>query len=205
MRLDLLLERARTYPIFSIEECCKWFPKTTRGTMIFQLSQFAKKGKLLRVKRGLYLSPQETGISPSAIASRIDPEAIVSLESVLSRAGIIPEVPFSVVAVTSGKTRNFTVKDYGSIRFRHIKPSLNFGWSVEKDGQYNIKTAEPEKALLDLLWFHRFEADPAGYLKELRLSIPKNFSWEVFSRYAKLYESEQMNNFTKLIKQNYAD
>ena len=201
MRLDSLLERARDYPIFTIEECRKWFPETTRGTMLLELSQFAKRGKITRVKRGLYMTLSGKGLEPPVIASRIDPLAVIGLESVLARAGIIPEVPFATVAVTTGKTRSFNIMNYGAIHFRHIKPALNFGWTTENFGRYVVRVASPEKALLDLFWYHRFERDPSGYIQELRLTIPKNFSWELFNRYAKIYDSEQIMNLAKILRE----
>ncbi len=193
MKLIDLLERARNYPVFDLEDCRKWFPRGSRATTILQLSNFAKDGKITRVRRGLYLLPGTEGLHPFVIASRIDPESCISLESVLAQAGIIPETMFGAVAITTGKTRQFTIQNYGSVRFRHEKPSLNFGWSVVRMGQYAVRVASTEKALLDLLWFHRFEADLAGYVHELRLTIPKTFSWTLFKRYCKLYEGHQMD------------
>lgn len=193
MRFDDLLERARNYPVFTLEDCRKWFPETARSTAILQLSNFTKRGKITRVKRGLYMLSITEGLHPFVIAVNIDPESFISLESVLAQAGIIPETMFGTVAITTGKTRQFSIQGYGLIRFRHEKPSLNFGWKVLPIGQYSVRMASPEKALLDLMWFHRFEADVVGYIHELRLTIPQTFSWGLFRRYYKLYESKHMD------------
>jgi len=204
MRLDSLIERAREYPIFTLEDCRKWFPDTVRGTAILQLSQFVKRGKINRIKRGLYLLPQASDLHPYAISEKIDPEAVISLETVLSRAGIIPETVFGTTAVTQGKTRQFSVDSFGNIYFRHLKPQLNFGWVVENYGRYPVRIAEPEKALLDLLWLHRFESDPASYLYELRLDFSETFSWDKLSYYANVYENSQIDNYVEILKQEYA-
>lgn len=205
MRLIDLLERARNYPIFTLEDCRKWFPDTMRSTAILQLSNFTMQDKIRRVKRGLYMLPLVENLHPFILAASIDPESFISLESVLAQAGMIPETMFGTTAVTTGKTRQFSIERYGLIRFRHEKMSLNFGWKVVRMGQYAVRIACPEKALLDLLWFHRFESDTEGYIHELRLSIPKKFSWSIFRRYSKMYESKQMDLLAEqLIKTHYA-
>ena len=193
MKLYALMEHAREYPIFTLEDCCKWFPDTARSTMILQLSTYVKRGLLARVKRGLYMLADVPEISPLVIASRIDTGSFISIESVLYRAGIIPESTFGTTALTTGRTRQFTLPPYGIVRFRHIKQSLNFGWNLEQFEQYSVRVATPEKALLDLLWFHRFEPDPSAYIQELRLDLPTGFSWDVFGRYSKLYSSRQID------------
>ncbi len=196
MTILSLLEQARQYPIFSLSDCQQWFPRSNRATMILQLSQYAKRGQVIRLKPGLFALNAQPLPHPRVIASRLDTQSVVSLETVLQQSGMIPEIPFALTAVTSTKTHRFQIPAVGTFLFRHIKPQLMFGWELQDHQPYSVRVARPEKALLDLFWFHRFEKDPHGYIRELRLSIPKNFSWEVLVEYSRHYPSPQ---FTSLV------
>lgn len=201
MKFKELAKKARNWPIFSIEDCQKWFPATGRRTLIFQLSSYVKQGDLLRLKRGVYLLNQQPFPHPFAIASRLDPQAIISLEAILNRTGIIPDIPFATTAVTPGRTATVRLRNSTQqFIFRHIKPTLIFGFKLEEYPPYTARVAEPEKALLDLLWFHRFERDGAAYIHELRLTIPKGFSWKRFEHYAKQFHHRQITRLAKIIR-----
>lgn len=196
MTILSLIDHARTLPVFSLEDCQKWFPDSARGTLILQLSTYTKKGFFIRLKRGLYLYPEKgVRIDSRIIASRLDPQAVVSMETVLHDVGMAPEIPFAVTCVTPGKTARFASRATGTFIFHHIKPSLLFGWDVHTISSFPIKIAHSEKALLDLFWYHRFEKDIQGYLEGLRLTVPGDFSRSRFSRYVELFNHP---NITKM-------
>jgi len=203
MTILSLLEGARQYPVFSLADCQQWFPRSQRATLILQLSQYVTRGHLIRLKRGLFALKIQPSPHPFVIASRLDPQSVVSLETVLHQSGMIPEVTFAVTAVTPTKTHQFHIPSMGSFLFRHIKPSLFFGWELKEYHPYTVRVACPEKALLDLFWFHRFEKDPVGYIHELRLSIPKKFSWEHFIEYSRQYVHPQLESLVRTLLQRY--
>ncbi len=191
MTIVRLIERAQNYPIFTLGDCCKWFPQSARATVIVQLSHHVARGHFLRLKPGVFLLNREPFPDSRVIASRLNPEAVISLETVLHEAGMTPEVPFAITAVTSGKTARYKIPNMGTFLFRHIKPSLLFGWTARSFPPYSVRVATPEKALLDLLWFHRFERDLPAYLHELRLTIPPAFSWKRFREYGAAFRISQ--------------
>ncbi len=187
MTLLSLMEYARSWPIFSVQDCAKWFPSDRRSAILLGLNRYAASGHILRLRRGLYLINQKPYPDTFSIASRLDFLAVLSTESVLHNAGMIPEIPFSTTAVTQAITARYQPPIGGLFIFRHIKPELLFGFEIEEHSPYSVRIARPEKALLDLFWFHRFESDPASYLRELRLEIPANFSWKRYKEYARLF------------------
>ncbi len=196
-----LIEKARILPIFSLEDCRKWFPNSTRKALILQLWRFVERGSIVRLKRGLFLYSDPTvRIDPRVIASRLDSRAIVSVEAALHDAGITPEIPFAVTCVTPGKTMRYHYPELGTVIFRHIKPSLLFGWDVQTFTPYPVKIAHPEKALLDLFWFHRFEKDPKAYVEGLRLSIPDGFSPRRLADYARFYGDKNVSQMADYVK-----
>lgn len=199
-----LSERARTWPIFTVQDCAKWFPDARRKALLLSLTRYTASGLLIRLRRGLYLLNREPYPDSFAIASRLDSSAIVSMETVLHRFGMIPEIPFTTTSVTPVITARYHPPVGGLFVFRHIKPILLFGFNIEERAPYNIKIAHPEKALLDLCWFHRFERDIPAYCSELRLDIPDNFSWKNFYAYAKIFANRQITEFAQYIKKHYS-
>ncbi|MDO8505314.1 MAG: hypothetical protein Q7S48_01920 [bacterium] len=197
MTIVQLLERAGRHPIFTLEDCRKWFPQSARATIIVQLSHHVAHGHFLRLKPGLFLLNREPFPDPRVIASRLDSGSIISIETVLRESNMIPEIPFATTAVTSGKTSRYTIPGLGTFLFRHIKSSLVFGWTTQSFPPYSVRIATPEKALLDLLWFHRFERDLPGYLHELRLTIPPTFSWKRFREYDSAYNIPQFQTVSR--------
>lgn len=201
MTLNSLIERARTLPVFSLQDCQKWFPESSRKALILQLWRFVERGRITRLKRGLFLYHDPLArLDPRIIASRLDPRAVVSLETALHDAGMTPEIPFAVTCVTPGRTARYHYKRLGTFIFHHMKPLLFFGWSVQKLPPYPVKVARPEKALLDLFWFHRFENDPEAYVEGLRLSIPQNFSHRLLAGYAKPYKNVKVTEMVRRVK-----
>lgn len=72
----------------------------------------------------------------------------------LSYYNFIPETVYQVTSVTTKKTKDFQT-DIGNFTFRHIKPSIYFGYRlIEYHGDRNILLAEPEKALLDYFYLN---------------------------------------------------
>ena len=203
MTSSQLLKKARAYPIFSLEDCAKWFPEMRRPALHVRLTRSVAETHLVRLKRGLYLLNEEPFPHPFAIASRLDPQTIISLETVLNREGLMPDIPFATTAVTTQKTARYTIKPVGTFLFRHIKAPLVFGFKTESYPPYTVRVAQPEKALCDLLWFHRFERNPEGYAEELRLSIPNTFSWRRFRQYAKLFSHDGMSHIAQAIIKHY--
>ncbi|GEM_PF-5655541 len=199
-----LSEHARIWPIFTVQDCAKWFPDSRRKAILLNLTRYTASGLLIRLRRGLYLLNREPYPDPFVIASRLDSSAVVSMETVLHRFGMIPEIPFTTTSVTPVITARYHPSIGGSFIFRHIKPLLLFGFDVEKHDPYSVKIAHPEKALLDLFWFHRFERDVPAYCDGLRLDIPNDFSWKNFNMYAKLFASTQITEFAQYIKKHYS-
>jgi hypothetical protein len=105
----------------------------------------------LKVRNGLYAlrsdPPQE-----EVIANRLYAPSYISFEYVLSRRSIIPESAYAVTSATTRVTREFIVNGK-SFTYSHIKKQAYRGYKAEKAGKSTILIAEPEKALVDYLYF----------------------------------------------------
>lgn len=203
MKLEHLLAQSRQFPIFTVADCQKWFPDSGHATLLLQLANYTTSGRLLRLRRGLYLLNNDPTPDPLVIASSLKPECVISMETVLSRCGLIPETALAVVALTGGRNTNYSFPQLGSFIFQHLDPHLLFGWQFEQFPPYLARVARPEKALLDLLWFHRQEKDPLAYVRELRLSIPDSFSWSSFQKMARDFNQPRIIALARLIEHEY--
>lgn len=105
----------------------------------------------IKVRNGLYAlridQPRD-----EAIANRLYAPSYISFEYALSHYGIIPESAYTITSVTTRITREFVVNNK-SFTYSHIKKSAYRGYRTEKIGDMTVLMAEPEKALVDYLYF----------------------------------------------------
>lgn len=85
------------------------------------------------------------------VANKIYAPSYVSLESVLSRHGLLPETVSQITSVCTRKTRSIAT-DIATFTYRTIAPRLFFGYEIA--GKSGTKVACMEKAILDYLYFH---------------------------------------------------
>ncbi len=136
----------------------------------YQLSLWQKRGYLARLKKGMYFFVEKRAeISAQEISFLIYQPSYLSMETMLSYYGLIPEMVHAQTCVTTKTTRKFS-NDFGVFTFRHIKSELFFGYNpIEtKFGKYLI--AQPEKALLDYFYFNLGKLNNQADLEELRIN-----------------------------------
>jgi len=197
-----LKEKLKDYPIFRMEDIFKWFPNENKRTLIFQLSIWAKKGYLERLKKGIYKFSDYSIKDVFVLADFFIPSSYISCESALNYYGIIPDIPFAVTSVTPLKTSTIKTQKYGLFIYQRIKPSLFFSYRIIKsDSLYSYKIATPEKALFDFIYLRSFKKgfDPENYLSEARFDFEKDFNWKNFKKWQKLV-SENKKKFHLALK-----
>ena len=158
-----------------------------------QLSRWCKTGKLIQVRRGIYLLSEayrKKNIYEPYLASLLKKPSYISLEKALEYHGMIPEAVMVFTCITTKRPTQFTSKA-GTFRYRHIKRELFWGYeSVKVDGQTGF-IALPEKALLDLIYFRGMKISQP-WLRELRLQNTKQLNMERLSDFAKKFKSPGM-------------
>lgn len=137
------------YPAFSVKEIEKTFPAFDRRRLV----EWQEKGHIRKI-RNQYYCLSEVDVDETlqfTIANLIYKPSYISLESALSYYGIIPEGVFAVTSCSTLKTAGFDTS-VGRYTYRHIKPSLYFGYRVKQADSHKVLLAEPEKAVLDMLY-----------------------------------------------------
>ena len=126
-----------------------------------RLQEWGKKGYIKPLAKGWYLFADAVLDDDYLdwIANRIYAPSYVSLETVLSRNGLIPETVRRVTSISTRKTRNIQT-GIGSFAYRTVAPRLFFGYET---GPRGAKVACVEKAILDLLYLHADIDAPEDY------------------------------------------
>ena len=177
------------YYLFSYEDVLVFFPGEKRASLARTLSRWGKKNWIYSLKRGLYelTYPRNLNIPDLFIANKLYSPSYVSLETALSHYSIIPEVSMAVTSITSKPTRTFKNK-HGLFVYRTVKPASFTGYHTEKYDNFDVLMAEPEKALVDYIYFKtyhhkKFNAVEERLDKESISRLNKN----KLNKYAKLY------------------
>ena len=189
-----ILDFSKTFrgiPVFSTADIEKRFPGFERENLL----NWQKKGALLRIRNGWYSLAGEIQTLEQAYftANKIYAPSYLSLESALAHYGWIPEGVFTFTSVSTLKTCVFDTPK-GRFRYSSVKPALFFGYKILPTEGGGIKMAEPEKALLDFLYFHpkaREAADFAAYRFNLA-QMRADLDGEKLAAYCSLFASPSL-------------
>ena len=182
------IERNKYY-IFSYGDIVSFYPNENRSNLKKTIYRWREKGWIYPLKRGLYelTYPKELTIPDMYIANKLYSPSYVSLETALSNYNIIPEVSMAVTSITTKPTRRFKNK-HGLFIYRTVKSGAFKGYYVTKQGNFDILIAEPEKALVDYLYFKTYRNKKFSF-KDERLDKDEvlHLNRKKLNKYAKLY------------------
>ena len=170
------------------------------GYVIFdyQLSLWAKKGYLIRLKNGLYAFRREMEkVRGESIAFLLCQPSYLSLESALAWYGFIPEIVYAYTSVTARITRTFE-NDFGRFIYRHVKSDLFWGYREMKTEHVPYLLAEPEKALLDYFYLNLARINTEDDFDNLRLNeeeMDKTLDKDKFIKYLKVFDVKKMEKW----------
>ena len=151
MSFDSLIEMLAGQPFFDLATVLV-LSGEDRAQVRTQLYRWARAGKLVPLRRGMYALADrycKTPINPAALANHIYRPSYLSGLWALGFYGLIPEKVTTFTSVTSRVPRRFE-NPLGLFEYRHLKQSAFFGYRVVEILDRKVLLAEPEKALLDL-------------------------------------------------------
>lgn len=136
--------------IFTSLDFQRLFGVTQSQTKYF-LEENTRANLFLRLKNGLYalkadLPPEEE------IANRLYHPSYLSFEYALAAYNILPEMTYSITSATSKPTRTFTIGER-TFSYFSIKLEAYAGYVPSQRNGRTVLVAEPEKALVDFLYF----------------------------------------------------
>jgi len=150
-----LLE-SNNYVVFSDTELGVLFPNEKKENITVYLSRWVKSGKLMRIRRGVYelIYPRRHSVPDLFIANKLYSPSYISMETALSRYGLIPEVAMECISITVKTSRMFK-NEYGSFVYHSVQPEAFTGYRTENNNGFEVLIAEPEKAVVDYLYFKK--------------------------------------------------
>ena len=180
--------------VFTLPDLKVIFDENTEITLFRAVRNFVEAGDLIKVKRGIYATPDA---SLAAISSRIEPNSYISTGTVLAQKAIVGSIPARrIQAVKKGRPRIYKC-ELGTIEHLSIAPHLYFGFDYI-NGQY---IANKEKAFLDVYYYYYkgkvFSFDPATDINQ------EDIDMAVVTSYLKKYDKQFVSFFRKLTGQQY--
>lgn len=148
VREELLHRNVR---VFTGQDFQRIFTVTPTATKYF-LEKFAVEGLFIRIKRGLYGLKTDQP-DEEEIANALYKPSYISFEYALSYWNIIPEMAYSLTSATTKPTRTFTIGETNTYSYFTIKREAYTGYLLQKNEQKRYLIAEPEKALVDYLYY----------------------------------------------------
>ncbi|AEF81160.1 type IV toxin-antitoxin system AbiEi family antitoxin [Leadbettera azotonutricia] len=143
--------------LFSVSDFYPLFPGMSEEALRVLLGRAVKAELLQRICRGMYVYPKAghpRGFELYHAASRLreDTFCYLSLESVLSEAGIISQIPLGwITLMTGGRSGIIHCGKQGSIEFIHTKKSFDGVSSrLFYDPRYRLWRASADLALEDM-------------------------------------------------------
>ncbi len=135
-----------------------------------RLSDWIKKGYIKKLTKNYFIF---SNIEMNEqlfffIANRIYSPSYVSLETALSFYNIIPEGVYTILSVSTMKTKRFE-SEIGNFQYRKIKRELFSDYQLMEFNNIRYKIALPEKAILDYIYFHN-EIKSSEYFVQTRFN-----------------------------------
>lgn len=124
-----------------------------------RVSKLAQQGWLKRIKKGVFViadlsSRGSLSISHLAIVNVLVGDAYISFETALQHHGLFDQLHTTINIIS---LMRYKTSKIGGITYNFIKTQQQYfyGWEIYSiDGQ-SVKIANAEKALIDLIQFHR--------------------------------------------------
>lgn len=180
--------------IFAVQDFCRLFKTSPYRTKYF-LEEQTRQGLLLRLKQGIYtLKTDPPG--EEEIANALYKPSYISFEYALAYYGIIPERPYSITSATTKSTAQFSIQEKTFVYYT-IKKEAYTGYNLVKGAAKAFLIAEPEKALVDYLYFVTL-----GKRGGNDRVITKNLDIKKLRTYAKLYRRQSLED---IIARTYAN
>jgi len=137
-------------------EAGKYFDYKHTKNLVVKL---VENGWLIRIKRGLYAisdfaSRGQLSLSPVVIANLLESNSYVSFETALQQYGMFDQLTNKTISVSLKQRKSVSMSgtEYAFVKTR---PEYYFGWQELLVEQFSARVATPEKALIDMVNFHR--------------------------------------------------
>ena len=172
----------------SFDDLKKVFKKQYNDSQIKQkIVRLAKRGWLVRVKKGLYVVVSDiTALSSNTvsllrISQALNSDSYISLSSALFYHGLVDQLQKDVTAISTTRTKHYEFQGF-SFTFSKVQEDFYFGFSEKRVEGKLVKIADLEKVVLDYL-----------YLKKDIYSL--NLLWEKLTEHTDEFDLKKLQEY----------
>ena len=184
----IIASESRTGAIIQADDYAKRYKLSIRSVHA-ALKRQEERGLVERVFNKIYINKIAKGFSQRDLLNVLRPVSYISLESALAEYGVTSQIPRVLTCVSPKYVRNVKSKTV-HITFRTLKKDLFWGF-VSRKTRYSVyNIAEPEKALLDWIYFRRSEKLPLDTDEFVLSELDRIRLLEYAKRYPVLVENE---------------
>lgn len=134
-----------------------------QATFFSLLSRLTKQHVLQKIERDKYMLAAGR-VHDFSLANFLYEPSYISLETALNFHSILAQFPYEIASITPKKP---IIKTWGGKTFRYVRMKRALFWGYEL--QHGFLIAQPEKALLDLLYL-QFKGLASAHVDEMDLS-----------------------------------
>lgn len=156
------------------------------------LSRYAGKGVVTKL-RNKYYAMVSNPPSTCLISNKIYQPSYISFETALSHHGILPETVYELTAATTKPTREFRIQER-IFSYHKIKDAAYTGYGPMRLDGDTILMADPEKALIDHLYFVHLGKKPLN--ERINLS---NVNKKRTLKYSQIYHRKKFTEFVESV------
>lgn len=192
MKFEDLLQYTYQCAFFDLSTLAQLSGESKRYLSL-QLHRWVQSGKIIALKRGLYMVSEQYRKQPlnsAYLANHLLTPSYLSCAWALSYYGMIPEMTVTHTSVTPRKTCQY-INAVGRFKYQHIKQSLFFGYRSIQLLNVPVYIASPEKALLDL-WYFETQEWSLARLKAMRFQSLTLITLEQLKQDACRFESPRI-------------
>ncbi len=204
MELNAFIQKVQYFPVVDTRVLSAVHPNPL--SLKVQISRWVKSGKLIQLRRGIYLLAEHyRKILPVEyhIAGVLKTPSYISLEKAFEFHGLIPEAVKVVTCVTTKRPESLETP-FGRYDYRHVKPSLFWGYTSINLNDQPFFMATPEKALLDFFYLRQLKVS-MDYLREMRLQNVENINVKILRDNARRFNKKSLTKTVELLSEYIHD
>ena len=176
-KIKTIFSLVKTLPYFDFNDLSSIETNKTYLKILF--SRYAKAGKLIRLKKGLYTAKDyieqvekrgNFSLYTEFLANILHQPSYLSLDYILYQHNLLTEMPVNFTSVSKSKTTSFS-NHFGIFFYHKIKDELFCGFDIIKSGDFTIFRASKAKAFFDYVYFRKNDLLNKRAVEELRLNF----------------------------------
>ena len=167
-----------------------------------QLSRWKKTGRLIQLRKGVYLLAEpyrKIPVFELSVAAALRKPSYISLEKALEYHNLIPEAVHVFTSITPKRTEEIDTP-LGTFSYQHLKESLFWGYFAVTMDRQTAYVATPEKALLDFFYLRAGDIS-MDYLEAFRLQNIRGIKFNKLLEFAQRFKKPKMLRIAQVIRE----